>query len=141
MYLHHNKHGADLIVEAPKHDPLIKWPTWGHVTVWKIYISIFTRFITNKLRILLTLGGIFSMQTLKSSPTCCYVFILAAVQYLYESLMSKLGIEKIFYYSFSFFETEILYNIYCKDVSGVPLLIHEMHCPSSFFPFFLSLLS
>ena len=58
--------------KVPKHDPLIKWPTWDHVTVWKIYISIFMRFIANKLVWLLTLGRIFSMQTLKSSLTSCY---------------------------------------------------------------------
>ena len=47
-----------LALETPKHDPLIKWPTWGHVTVWKICISIFMRFIANKLGRLLTLGRI-----------------------------------------------------------------------------------
>ena len=60
------------MLEAPKHDHLIKWLRWGHVTVWKIYISIFMRFISNKLGRLLTLGKIFSTQTLKSSPSSCY---------------------------------------------------------------------
>ena len=40
---------------------------------WKIYIFTFTRFIANKLGGLLTLGRIFSTQTLKSSPTSCYL--------------------------------------------------------------------
>ena len=71
MYRHHNRQGADIVLEAPKHDPLIKWPTWGHVTVWKIYISIFMRFIPNKFGRLLTLGRIFITQMLKSSPTSC----------------------------------------------------------------------
>ena len=60
MYQHHNRQSADLVVEAPKHDPLIRWQTWGHVIVWKIYISIFIRFIANKLGRLLALGRIFS---------------------------------------------------------------------------------
>ena len=47
MYQHHyTRH------KAPKHDPLIKWPTWGHITSYR----------------LLNLGRIFSMQALKSSP-------------------------------------------------------------------------
>ena len=58
-------------LEAPTHGPLIKWPTWGHVTAWKIYISIFMRFIANKLGKLLTLGRIFITQIIKSSPTSC----------------------------------------------------------------------
>ena len=71
MYRHHNRQGANIVLEAPKHDPLIKWLTWGHVTVWKIYISIFIRFISNKLGRLLTLEKIFITQTLKLSPTSC----------------------------------------------------------------------
>ena len=58
IYQHHNRQGADTVLEAPKYDPLIKWPTWGHVIVWKIYISIFTRFIAY------TLGRIFIAQML-----------------------------------------------------------------------------
>ena len=72
MYWHHNRQGADIVLEAPKHDPLIKWPIWGHMNVWKIYISIFMRFISNKLGRLLTLGRIFITQTFKSSPNSCY---------------------------------------------------------------------
>ena len=56
-----------------------------------------------------------------------YVFILATVQYSYESLMSKLGIEKIFYYKFFFLETEALYNTYGNDVSGMSLVSQEIH--------------
>ena len=63
MYWDQDRQGADLVVEAPKHDHLINWPTWGHVTVWEICISIFMTFIANKLGRLLTLGRIFSMQT------------------------------------------------------------------------------
>ena len=59
MYQHHNRQGADIVLEALKHDPLIEWTRWGHLTVWKIYISIFMRFIANKLGRLLTLGRIF----------------------------------------------------------------------------------
>ena len=36
---------APKVLEALKHDPLIQWPTWVHVNVWKIYISVFMRFI------------------------------------------------------------------------------------------------
>ena len=65
----HNRQRADMVLEAPKHDPLTKWSTWGHMTVWKFYISIFMRFKANKLGRLLILGRIFIMQTLK--PTSC----------------------------------------------------------------------
>ena len=71
MYQHHKRQGADIVIEVPKHDPLMKWPTWGYVTVWNFYISIFVRFTANKLGRLLTLGRIFIMQTLKSSPSSC----------------------------------------------------------------------
>ena len=30
MYGHQTRQGADLVSEAPKHDPLIKWQKWGH---------------------------------------------------------------------------------------------------------------
>ena len=72
MYRHHNRQGADVVVETSKHDRLFKRPTWGHVTIWKIYTSIFMRFIANELGRLLTLGSIFSTQTLKLSPTSCF---------------------------------------------------------------------
>ena len=73
MCRYHTRQGANLVLEAPKHDPLIKLPTWGHMNVWKIYISTFMRFIANKLGRVLIFGKIFSMQTLKSSPTSCWV--------------------------------------------------------------------
>ena len=47
--------------------------------LWKIYISTFVRFIANKLGRLLTLGRIFSTQTLKSSPTSCLFFLVTLV--------------------------------------------------------------
>ena len=83
MYQHHNRQGADIVLEAPKHDPLIKWPTWDHVTVWKIYISIFMRFIANKLGRLVTLGRIFITQMLKSSPTSCLLVSFQIGQQLF----------------------------------------------------------
>ena len=72
MHQHHNRQVDDIVLEAPKHDPLIKWPTWGHMTLSKIYISISARVIANKLGNLLILGRIFIMQSLKSSPTSCF---------------------------------------------------------------------
>ena len=69
-YWHHIKEGADLVLEAPKHDPLIKWPTWDHVTVKKIFISLF---IANKFGRLLALEWIFSTQMLKSSPLLLFL--------------------------------------------------------------------
>ena len=56
MYRYHNRQVDNLVQEFPKHDPLIKWPTWGHMAVWKIFISTLTRFISNKPGRLLTLG-------------------------------------------------------------------------------------
>ena len=60
------------VLEAPKHEPLIKWPTWGHMTPWKIYISISMRFIASKLGRLVTLRKIIIMQRLKSLPISCF---------------------------------------------------------------------
>ena len=47
------------------HVPILKCPTWGDVTIWKIYISTFARFVASKLGRVLTSGKRFSMQTLK----------------------------------------------------------------------------
>ena len=86
MYWKHNRQGANIVLEDLKHDPLIKWPTWGHVTAWKIFISIFVRFIANKFGRLLTLGRIFITQTLKSSPTSWFMlkalFVLEIFKFL-----------------------------------------------------------
>ena len=100
MYRHHNRQGAELILKAPKHDTFIKWPTWGHVTVWKIYISIFMRFIANKaneLDRLLTSGWIFSTQTLKSSQTS-YVLNLLNHEVLFLLCVSYLSFINIYIY-------------------------------------------
>ena len=90
MYLHHNRQGVDIVSWAPKHDPLIKWPTWGHMTVWKIYISIFLRFMADKLGRLLTLGRIFITQTLKSSRTS-YLMMLSACPSSFFKQSSYIG--------------------------------------------------
>ena len=81
MHRHHNRQGSGLVVEAPKHDPLFKWSTWGHAAVWKICISIFIRFIANKLGRLQTWGKTCSTQKLKSSPASCCTFVLAEIGY------------------------------------------------------------
>ena len=99
MYLHHTRQGADSVVEAPKVDPLIKWPTWGHVTVWKIYISIFMK-QAKKLVRLLTLGRIFSTQTLKSSLTsCCNFFNRAQETNMCEIKSQRLRSQILTYFS------------------------------------------
>ena len=85
MYQHHNRQGADIVLEAPKHDALIKWPAWGHVFVWNIYISIFMKFVANKLGRLLTLGRIFIVETLKSSPTSCYLLQQCIIMKKYKN--------------------------------------------------------
>ena len=54
-------------------DLLIRWPMWGHLTFWKIYISTLTRLIATKLGRVLTSGRSFSMQTL-TSPPCSFLF-------------------------------------------------------------------
>ena len=72
MYQHHNREGDDIVLETRNHDPLIKSPTWCHMTLWRIYIFISVRFIANKLSRLLIFGRIFITQTLKSSPTSCF---------------------------------------------------------------------
>ena len=90
MHQHHSRQGADFVVEAPKHDPLIKWPTWGHMTIWKIYISIFMRFIANKFGRLLTVRRIFTMQMLKSSLTSCWIVYNTSLYPFQERLLSSL---------------------------------------------------
>lgn len=53
------------------HGFLITWPTWGHVTIRKIYISIFTRLTVTKPDRVLTYGRSFSTQTRQSWPISC----------------------------------------------------------------------
>ena len=50
--------------------------TWPFEVTWLFEksVSTFTRFIANKLGRLLTLGRIFSKQTLKSSATSCWIW-------------------------------------------------------------------
>ena len=55
-----------------QHDPLIMWPTWGHMAIWKIFISTFTIIMATNLCSVLTSERSFSMETLKSSPISCY---------------------------------------------------------------------
>ena len=45
---------------------LIKWPTWGHVAIWKVFISIITRLIASKPG-RVNLREEFGTQRLKSS--------------------------------------------------------------------------
>ena len=44
MQAKYTRQSTDLVLETSKHDPLIKWITWGHATVSKICISTFTQF-------------------------------------------------------------------------------------------------
>ena len=52
------------------HDSFIKWPTWGHVTIKKMYISTIIRLMASKPGRVLTYWKRFRTQALKSSPTC-----------------------------------------------------------------------
>ena len=87
IYRHPSREGADIVLEAPRHDPLIKWPTRGHVTVWKIYISIFMRLIANKLGRLVTLGRVFIMETRKSWET--FFFFLFSLWFFFLERLTK----------------------------------------------------
>ena len=69
-----NRQGADLVAETPKHDPLII-NIRSSDCLKNLYISILMRFIGNKLGRLLTIGRIFSTQTLKSSPISCWFLV------------------------------------------------------------------
>ena len=69
--------------------PLIKWQTWGQVTVWKINIFTYVRFTANKLPRLLILGRMFSTQMRKSSPSFCFVTYLSKWRYPTEKLLPK----------------------------------------------------
>ena len=106
MYWDQDRQGADLVVEAPKHDHLINWPTWGHVTVWEICISIFMTFIANKLGRLLTLGRIFSMQTHHRLLVlvffhCWFSFLLERFILFYNSISPMLTLERKFLFRFT----------------------------------------
>ena len=50
------------------------WSTWGHVTIWKIYVSALPRLIAINVGMMLTLARRFSTETLKSPPTSCFLF-------------------------------------------------------------------
>ena len=73
--------------ESPKHDPLIKRPTWGHATVWKIYITTCTRFVDKKLSRLLTFGTIFSTQKLRSSQKFSFSFSIFQEKWISKFLI------------------------------------------------------
>ena len=72
-------------------DPFIMWPTWGHVTFWKNYISYFTRLMVTKLARVLTSRRMFSTQTLMSSLTSCFHFDTLTKQMLllFQAILVK----------------------------------------------------
>ena len=72
------------------HDPFIAWPTWGHVTIWKIYVSTLTRLMATKLGMLLTSVRRFSTQTLKFSSTFWLILIMTIAWY-YDSVMKPIN--------------------------------------------------
>ena len=57
-----------------QHDPLIMWPTRGHMAIWKIYISTFTIIMPTNLCRVLTSERNFSMETLK-----CHQFLVIII--------------------------------------------------------------
>ena len=57
------------------HDPLLTWPTWGHVTIWKNFISAFIILVATKLFRGLTSGRRFSKQFLKSWMTSAFDYV------------------------------------------------------------------
>ena len=72
-------------------NPKVTWSHVGRVTNLKNHISVFARIITTKLGRMLTSGRMFRMQTLKSSPTCCFFlfFLLVSVSgWTYGSFFS-----------------------------------------------------
>lgn len=63
------------------HDSLIKWATWGQVTISKIYISTITWVMVSKPGRVLTHASGFSTQKLKSCPTFCNFWKTRGVSY------------------------------------------------------------
>ena len=63
------------------HDSLIKWTTWGQVTISKIYISTITWVMVSKPGRVLTHASGFSTQKLKSCPTFCNFWKTRGVSY------------------------------------------------------------
>ena len=116
MYQHHNRQGADLVFEAFKRVPLIKWPTWGHVTVWIIYICIFMRFIANKHGRLLTLGRKFSTQTLKSSSTSCSYMMKMSFRHYLTSQFKRIFNHNIIKYSKREYNTQLHYLFHPSEI-------------------------
>ena len=81
---HQTRQGADLhreasILRTTPRDALIKWLTWGVVTIWKNYISTIIKLMSSKHYMVLTYGRRFSMKTLKPSPTSCIFLILLSI--------------------------------------------------------------
>ena len=78
------------VLEGSKHDPLIKWPTWGHMTIWKFYIFISMRLIANKLGRLLTLGSIPSPERLSHCQLLAFkIFRMFHWWYLYFRMLGE----------------------------------------------------
>ena len=93
------------------------------MTVWKIYRSTFTRFISNKLGRLLTLRRIFSMQMLKSSPTSCMIickifFQLMVTVYMGSNIRSRKKGRKV---------SQMHYLVIWANLSNFPWSWWETH--------------
>ena len=61
--------GCKRLLPLKPHNPLIRWPTWNHVIIWKLYISAFTILIATILGRVLTSGK--SLQHTNTSSLAC----------------------------------------------------------------------
>ena len=113
MYRHQTKQGSDF--DAPKVGLLIKWPTWGQVTAWEVYLFIFVRFIADKLARLLTLGRIFSTHHR----------LLVTFGQKHSFYLKKMSVERIFGLNFEerFWTIANLYVMIYLDTN-----FHEWEC-------------
>ena len=67
------------------------WARWGHMTIWKIYISTVTKLMVSKP------CKRFSRQTFKSSPTSCFCSFFSSAVFL-DGPMEVLYIYLLDYY-------------------------------------------
>ena len=79
------------------HDPLIRWPIWGHMTIWKTYISIFTRLTATKLGRVVTSGRRFSTEMLKLPPNFGYFVFISLSQNKFAQMKMFWYFEQIHY--------------------------------------------
>ena len=110
-------------------DSLNTWPTWGYVTVWKIYISPFIILMAIKIYKVLTSGRSFSPQNLKTWLLAWFKainilnYFLSSLYFLYCNLF-----ETRFYFKWPMWGTRPFNSLW---VSAKKILIQVDICDTA----------